>query len=131
MIIGYASGYSLNDLSMDMQLVALNKAGCLEIYKDIFPVTINERPQLYAMLNKLNKGDRLFVYKLDRICYSAKHLFELIDIFKEKEVEFVSIKDNIDTSTDDGRIFLRTADTLAKLERDITNERTQYWLGFK
>jgi DNA invertase Pin-like site-specific DNA recombinase len=77
------------------------------------------------MIKMLRAGDRVVVYKLDRISRSTKHLIELVEHFEEKEVEFVSIQDNIDTSTALGRFFFRIMASIAELERDIISERTK------
>ena len=76
------------------------------------------------MLNQLRKGDKVVVYKLDRISRSTKHLIELSELFNEKGVDFVSIQDHIDTSTAMGRFFFRMMASIPELERDIIVERT-------
>ena len=58
------------------------------------------------------------VYKLDRISRSTKHLIELMEYF-------VSLQDNIDTTTAMGRFFFRMLASIAELERDIISERTK------
>ncbi len=47
----------------------------------------------------LRKDDTVVIYKLDRISRSTKHLIELMEEFEEKGVHFVSLQDNIDTTT--------------------------------
>ncbi|MBH0175775.1 recombinase family protein, partial [Fictibacillus sp. 23RED33] len=56
---------------------------------------------------------------------STKHLIELAETFEELKVNFISIRDNIDTSTAMGRFFFRTMASIAELERDIISERTK------
>jgi DNA invertase Pin-like site-specific DNA recombinase len=68
---------------------------------------------------------KVIIYKLDRISRSTKHLIELSELFENKGVQFVSIQDNIDTSTAIGRFFFRTMASIAELERDIISERTK------
>ncbi|WP_236026612.1 recombinase family protein [Alicyclobacillus suci] len=51
------------------------------------------------MLKYLRKGDTIVVWKLDRIGRSTKHLVDLINEFDERGINFVSLKDDIDTST--------------------------------
>jgi DNA invertase Pin-like site-specific DNA recombinase len=76
-------------------------------------------------LKYLRKGDKVVVYKLDRISRSTKHLIELADHFESMNIDFVSIQDNIDTSTAMGRFFFRMMASMAELERDIIIERTR------
>ncbi len=55
------------------------------------------------MVDQLRMGDTVVVWKLDRLGRSLKDLIELVSSFREKGVEFVSLKDGIDTGTATGR----------------------------
>lgn len=123
MIVGYAR-VSTTDQDMQMQIDALTAAGCFEIFEEKVSGKKKDRPKLQEMLKMLRSGDRVVVYKLDRISRSTKHLIELAEFFEETGVEFVSIKENIDTSTPMGRFFFRLMASIAELERDIASERT-------
>jgi DNA invertase Pin-like site-specific DNA recombinase len=81
--------------------------------------------ELEHLLKALSEGNTVVVYKLDRISRSTKHLIELTEMFEKMGVNFVSIRDNIDTSTAVGRFFFRTMASIAELERDIISERTK------
>lgn len=128
MIIGYAR-VSTQDQNLQMQLDELQKFGCFEIFEEKETGSKKDRPKLNEMISSLREGDRVIVYKLDRISRSTKHLIELADLFEEKGVEFISIKDNIDTSTATGRFFFRMMASIAELERDIISERTKSGLA--
>lgn len=97
-VFGYAR-VSTQDQILDLQIDALEKAGAAVIYKEKRTGTRKERPELEQLLKAISKGDSVVVYKLDRISRSTKHLIELVETFEEKEVNFISIQDNIDTST--------------------------------
>lgn len=124
MIIGYAR-VSTQEQNLQMQLDALTEQGCIEIFEEKITGTKKDRPELNLMLKILREGDRVIVYKLDRISRSTKHLIELAEFFDKKGVEFVSVMDNIDTSTPTGRFFFRMMASIAELERDIIVERTK------
>ncbi|GIN62769.1 DNA invertase [Robertmurraya siralis] len=128
MIVGYAR-VSTEDQNLAMQLDALTNAGCFEIFEEKMTGTKRDRPALNEMLKMLREGDRVVVYKLDRISRSTKHLIELAELFEEKGVEFVSLQDSIDTSTAMGRFFFRVMASIAELERDIISERTKSGLA--
>lgn len=128
MIIGYAR-VSTQDQNLQMQIDALTAAGCFEIFEEKMTGTRKDRPALNEMLKMLREGDRVVVYKLDRISRSTKHLIELSEFFEKKGVEFVSLQDNIDTSTAMGRFFFRVMASIAELERDIISERTKSGLA--
>jgi DNA invertase Pin-like site-specific DNA recombinase len=124
MIFGYAR-VSTQEQNLDMQLDALKKYGCEEIYQEKITGMKRERPQLEELLKLIRSGDKVIIYKLDRISRSTKHLIELSELFENKSIQFVSIQDSIDTSTPMGRFFFRTMASIAELERDIISERTK------
>lgn len=123
-IFGYAR-VSTEDQSLDMQIDAFKKYGVDCVVEEKMSGAKKDRPKLTQMLNELKPGDKVVVYKLDRISRSTKHLIELVELFAEKGVEFVSICDQIDTSTAMGRFFFRTMASIAELERDIISDRTK------
>jgi len=124
LIFGYAR-VSTEEQNLDMQLDALQKFGVEKIYKEKLTGTRRDRPQLEELMKVLRSGDKVVVYKLDRISRSTKHLIELSETFHDMDVHFVSIMDNIDTSTAMGKFFFRTMASIAELERDIISERTK------
>lgn len=69
--IGYAR-VSTRDQNLDLQLDALQKAGCHKIYKDTISGTKSQRPGLDQTLDTLRDGDTLVVWKLDRLGRSVK-----------------------------------------------------------
>ncbi|MED0737853.1 recombinase family protein [Aneurinibacillus thermoaerophilus] len=123
MKIGYAR-VSTADQSLDLQLDALRKNGCEEIFTEKMSGAKDNRPELANALKALRPGDTFVVYKLDRLARSTKKLLEVTEQLKEKQVEFISIKDNIDTNTATGRLMFGMLAVLAEFERDIIRERT-------
>ena len=103
MIFGYAR-VSTQDQNLDLQIDALKQYGVDQIFQEKMTGTKRERPQLDEMLKYLRKGDTVVVWKLDRIGRSTKHLVDLINEFGEKGINFVSLKDGIDTSTATGKL---------------------------
>lgn len=124
MIFGYARA-STQDQNLNAQLDALEAAGCERIYQEKLSGMKKERPELNEMIKQLREGDTVTVYKLDRISRSTKHLIELVEHFERTGVHFVSLADNIDTTTAMGRFFFRMMASIAELERDIVSERTK------
>lgn len=84
------------------------------------------RPQLEKMVGQLRSGsgDVVVVWKLDRLGRSPKDLIDLVSALWEKGVEFVSIKDGIDTGTATGRFTFNLFAYLAEFEREIHPEIT-------
>lgn len=69
------------------------------------------------------------VYKLDRLGRSLQHLLQLIEEFRNKKVQFVSLSESIDTETAQGRLFLQLAGAFAEYERELIRERTRAGLS--
>lgn len=124
MIFGYAR-VSTEQQNLNMQLDALRKYGCDKVYTEKITGTKKERPELEKLISILREGDKVVIYKLDRISRSTKHLIELSETFDSMGVDFVSLQDNIDTSTPMGRFFFRVMASISELERDIISERTK------
>lgn len=124
LLIGYARVSKL-DQNMYLQLDELTKAGCIKIFEEKISGKNRERPELENLLQMLRPGDTVIVYKLDRIGRSMKHLIELMEFFNDKEVNFISLKENIDTSTATGRMLFHIMAALAQFEREMIVERTQ------
>lgn len=85
------------------------------------------RPGLQALMADCEKGklDVVVTYKLDRITRSLSDFFELDRIFQERDVSFLSVKEQFDTSTAMGRAMRNIALTFAELEREMVAERTK------
>lgn len=124
MKIGYAR-VSTADQSLDLQIDALKAAGCEKIYEEKASGAKDDRQELQKALDGIRGGDTLVVYKLDRLARSTSKLINVLNELKEKGVEFVSIQDNIDTSTAAGKALFGILAVFAEFERDIIRERTK------
>src|SRR6516162_1725027 len=105
MRIGYAR-VSTRDQNLEMQLDALNKAGCKRIFTDKISGAQVERPGLKEALSHLREADTLVVWKLDRLGRSVKGLVDLVNELEAQKVHFQSITDGIDTKTRKRRVLL-------------------------
>lgn len=124
MKIGYAR-VSTNEQNIDLQIDALQKAGCDKIYKEVVSGAKADRPQLNQLLENLRSGDILIIWKLDRLGRSLKHLIALVNDLALKEIGLQSLNDPIDTTTPHGRLCFNLFASLAEFERDLIRERTQ------
>lgn len=121
--IGYAR-VSTRDQNLDLQLVALKKAGCERVYSEK-KSGLKQRPELAEAMKYLRAGDILVVYKFDRLGRSMKDLLDIISVLQNKEVGIYSIMDNIDTASASGKLMMHIFASLAEFERDLIIERTQ------
>lgn len=91
-----------------------------------------ERPRLTSLINDIEDGrvSHVIVYKLDRLSRSQKDTLYLIeDVLIPHDVCFVSLNENMDTSTPIGRAMLGIMSAFAQLERETIRERTR--MGMK
>ena len=98
----------------------------LKEYQDIGQSGKKEsRPDFDSMLNDLRVGliDCIIVYKLDRIGRSLSHLIKLFEEFSKKKIDFISVTQNINTTTPEGRMFLHILMVLSEYERELIINR--------
>lgn len=76
------------------------------------------------MIAALREGDAVVVWKLDRLGRSVQDLVTLVDGFRRKQVQFISLTESIDTTTTGGILVFNIFASLAQFERDLIVERT-------
>lgn len=77
----------------------------------------------------MRKGDTLVVWNLDQLGRTLKGLIKLVTELNEREIEFKSLKESIDTSASTGKFIFHIFGALAEFERDIIVERTKAGLS--
>ncbi|KTT73843.1 recombinase family protein [Sphingomonas sanguinis] len=125
MIIGYAR-VSTDEQKLDLQMQALDTAGCDRIFTDHGQSGANfSRDGLEAALRHLTAGDTLVVWRLDRLGRSLSGLVGLMDDLGTREIHFRSVTESIDTSSSGGRLMFHMMAALAEFERSLISERTR------
>jgi len=97
-----------------------------EWYIDIGISGINkDRPEYRRLLEDCSKGkiEKIVVYKLDRWGRSLVEIMNSLEQLSKWNVQFISIKDNIDLSTACGKLMLHIISAFAEFERNIIRER--------
>jgi len=91
------------------------------------------RPMIKKLLKdiKEKKVNNVLVFKIDRLTRSTKDLISLIDFFKNKNCEFNSLTESIDTSSPTGRMFIKIIGLFAEFERESIAERIKLGLERK
>lgn len=84
-----------------------------------------DRPGLAQLPGRLEQGDVLTVWKLDRLGRSLKHLISVVDELGGRGVGFRSLTESLDTTTPGGRLLFHVMASAAQFEREVTAERTK------
>jgi DNA invertase Pin-like site-specific DNA recombinase len=125
MLIGYAR-VSTQEQNLELQVNALQAAGCKKIFTEKASGAQRDRPELKAALEymRANEDDTLVVWKLDRLARSLRQLIDTIEELEKKGIGFKSLTENIDTTTSGGRLVFHIFGALAEFERILIKERT-------
>jgi DNA invertase Pin-like site-specific DNA recombinase len=102
----------------------LTKAGCEVIYQEKVSGASTSRPELELLLTQLRTGDTVYIYKLDRLGRSLKHLLQVVRDLQQLGVGLVSLTDAINTTSAQGRLVFNLFAPLAEFERELIRERT-------
>jgi len=85
----------------------------------------DRRPGLDRLMRdaKAHKFDLVIVARFDRFARSTAHLLRALDEFQQRGIDFVSLSENIDTSTAVGKMIFTVLSAVAELERNLIRER--------
>lgn len=123
-IYGYAR-VSTRQQDLTRQLDLLEKYECNETLTEKMTGTKSNRPELHRLKDKLRPGDIVVVESFSRLGRSTKDLIDLVNYFEENEVKLISVKENFDTSTPQGRLMMTVFQAFSQFERDLIVERTK------
>ncbi len=128
MNFGYAR-VSKKDQNLDLQIDALNKAGCDKIFEEKLSGRSVFLPNQEKLFSQLRKGDILIVNSIDRLGRTAKQLIDLFYELKQKGINFRSLTEGvIDTTTPMGEAVFQIMAILKGMEVSILIERTNQGL---
>lgn len=118
---GYARVSTLEQ-NTAAQMAAFRRAGIDRVIQEKRSA-VKDRPELEKLLARLQAGDVLVVYKLDRLARSVSHFVKVFDALKAKGVGFRSLTEAIETDTAQGRMFVHLLTAFAEFERELIRER--------
>lgn len=81
------------------------------------------RPALQECFAYLRRGDELYVYSISRFARNTKDLLEMVEALNARGVEFISLKEKVDTRTPQGKFVLTIWGAMAEMEREQIRER--------
>jgi DNA invertase Pin-like site-specific DNA recombinase len=91
------------------------------------PGTKDSRPELNRLMADAHRRrfDAVVVWRFDRFARSVSHLLRALENFKALSVEFVSLSEQVDTSTPTGKMIFTVLGAVAELERSLIAERVK------
>lgn len=109
----------------------IRESWTFEIFKEFASGSKESRPQLDLMLQRIRNKDfnAVMVLRLDRLGRSLPHLLQLVQEFKNKGVDFISLNESFDTTTAHGELFFNIVASMAQFERRLTQERVNEGLA--
>ena len=105
------------------QEVLLKELGVDELFIDKASGKNTDRPELKRMLTYVRQGDTVIVESISRFARNTRDLLDLIAQLSDKQVEFISKKEAIDTTTPTGKFMLTIFGAVAELEREYILQR--------
>ena len=122
MKVGYIR-VSTQEQNTIRQEVLMQELGAEQIFIDRMSGKNMDRPELKRLLTFVRAGDCVIVESISRFARNTRDLLELIDQLQKKEVQFVSKKESIDTTTPAGKFMLTVFGAVAELEREYILQR--------
>lgn len=105
------------------QEVLMQELGVEKVFIDRMSGKNRDRPQLKEMMAFVRHGDTVIVESISRFARNTRDLLDLVEQLTKKGVEFVSRKENIDTTTPTGKFMLTIFGAVAELEREYILQR--------
>lgn len=122
MKIGYIR-VSTQEQNTIRQEIIMRDLGVDELYIDKASGKSTDRPELKKMMGYVRQGDTVIVEAISRFARNTRDLLDLVEQLAAKEVEFVSKKEAIDTTTPTGKFMLTVFGAVAELEREYILQR--------
>ena len=122
MKIGYIR-ISTTDQNTARQEVLMQELGVDQVFIDRMSGKSTNRPELKRMMSFVREGDTVNVESISRFARNTRDLLDLVEQLTAKQVEFVSKKESIDTTTPSGKFMLTIFGAVAELEREYILQR--------
>ena len=130
MKIGYIR-VSTEEQNTARQEALLRELDVDEVFIDKASGKNTDRPELTRMMEYVRHGDTVIVESISRFARNTRDLLDLVEQLTEKQVEFVSRKEAIDTTTPTGKFMLTVFAAVAELEREYILQRQREGIAIK
>ena len=124
MMIGYAR-VSKEEQKLNRQIDQLTAYGAEKIIQEKYTGTRRDRPGIDTLFNILRPGDSLVVESISRLGRNTLDILLLIQELTMKEVQFISLKENMNTATPTGKAMLQMMSVISELERNLLADRVR------
>lgn len=124
MVYGYAR-VSTRQQDLSRQLDLLDRYECNKIYTEKISGVRANRPELNKLKKRVKENDKIIIESFSRLGRSTKDLIDLVYFFEKKGVKVISMKENFDTQTPQGKLMMTVFQAFSQFERDIIVERTK------
>ena len=108
---------------IDRQIELSKELGIEKVFIDKLSGSNADRKSLKECISFLREGDTLYVSDISRLARNVKDLLNIVEELKNKGVNFVSVKEGIDTNTSVGAFILTVFGALYELELSNIKER--------
>ena len=105
------------------QLQTAREIGADKVFIDKASGKNANRPELQKMLDYVREGDTLYCSDFSRIARNTRDLLSITEQLEKKSVQFISMKEAVDTATPQGRFMLTVFGAMAELERETILQR--------
>lgn len=127
-------GFSLGEQEEKLrQLCNFKEYKIFKVYQDagISAKDMEHRPGFQEMMDDMRKGkiNYIVAYKLDRVTRSVRDLELLIAELEKYDCYLICERDDVNTSTANGRFFVRMLTVLSQLEIEVVSERTKFGMS--
>jgi len=122
--LGYAR-VSTSEQDLDGQKQRLKEAGAIRIFTDTVSGKTFDRKGLAELIDHARAGDSLVVVRLDRLGRSLKELLDTVEDLKARQINLISLEENIDTTSAAGELVFHVFGAIAHFERRLISERTK------
>lgn len=122
MRIGYIR-VSTAEQNIARQESLLSKYDVQKIFIDKTSGKDTNRPEFKSMMSFIRNGDELVVESFSRLSRSLKDLLNIVDVLNSNKIRLISVKENVDTKTPQGKLMVSLFGALSQFERELILER--------
>lgn len=124
MIIGYAR-VSKEEQILDRQIDQLTEYGIDRMIQEKYTGIKKNRPGMEQLMQTIRSGDTVVVESISRLGRNTLDILNFLQHLEKENVEFISLKEKMDTSTPTGKAMLQMMSVIAELERNLLAERVK------